>query len=147
LRLQISRARHARADVLGLGLPEKTQREEKRSTSSMATHRLVVFTQPKPGQEAEYNRWYEEVHLGDVLKVEGFVAAQRFEVATAQIGDAAQSAPGRYLAIYEIEAENLEAALAQLSAGSDSMEISDALDAGQAQAIAFTAIGERKLSS
>jgi hypothetical protein len=113
----------------------------------MATHRLVVFTQPKPGQEAEYNRWYEEVHLGDVLKVEGFVAAQRFEVATAQIGDAAQSSPARYLAIYEIEAENLEAALAQLSAGSDSMEISDALDAGQAQAIAFTAIGERQLSS
>ena len=82
----------------------------------MATHRLVVFTQPKPGQEAEYNRWYDEVHLGDVLKVEGFVAAQRFEVATAQIGDAAEAAPARYLAIYEIEAETLEAALAQLSA-------------------------------
>ena len=44
----------------------------------MPTHRLIVFTQPAAGQEAEYNRWYDEVHLGDVLEVDGFVAAQRF---------------------------------------------------------------------
>ena len=61
----------------------------------MPTHRLIVFTQPAAGQEAEYNRWYDEVHLGDVLEVDGFVAAQRFALADAQIGDVADKAPGR----------------------------------------------------
>lgn len=109
----------------------------------MPTHRLIVFTQPAAGQEAEYNRWYDEVHLGDVLEVDGFVAAQRFALADAQIGDVADKAPGRYLAIYEIEADSLEAALEKLNAGSDTMELSDALDTDTATAIAFSAIGER----
>ena len=113
----------------------------------MATHRLVVFTEPKRGQEAEYNRWYEEVHLREVLEVEGFVAAQRFELASAQISDDAGSAPGRYLAIYEIEADDLESALAKLNAGSETMEISESLDLDRAEAIAFSAIGEKQYSS
>lgn len=109
----------------------------------MPTHRLIVFTQPAAGQEAEYNRWYDEVHLGDVLEVDGFVAAQRFALADAQIGDVADKTPGRYLAIYEIEADSLEAALEKLNAGADTMELSDALDTDTATAIAFSAIGER----
>ena len=109
----------------------------------MATHRLIVFTQPSEGKEDEYNRWYDEVHLRDVLETEGFVAAQRFALADAQIGDAAEKAPNRYLAIYEIEADSLEAALEKLNAGSGTMEISEALDMNSATAIAFSAIGER----
>ena len=109
----------------------------------MPTHRLIVFTQPADGQEAEYNRWYDEVHLRDVLEVDGFVAAQRFALSDAQIGDVADELPGRYLAIYEIEADSLEAALEKLNGGSDTMEMSDALDMDTATAIAFSAIGER----
>jgi len=109
----------------------------------MPTHRLIVFTQPTAGKEAEYNRWYDEVHLRDVLEVDGFVAAQRFALSDAQIGDVAEKTPGRYLAIYEIEADSLEAALEKLNAGSDTMELSDALDMDTAIAIAFSAIGER----
>lgn len=109
----------------------------------MPTHRLIVFTQPTDGKEVEYNRWYDEVHLRDVLAIDGFVAAQRFALAEAQIGDVADESPGRYLAIYEIEADSLEAALEKLNAGSDTMEMSDALDMNTATAIAFSAIGER----
>lgn len=109
----------------------------------MSTHRLIVFTKPTDGNEAEYNRWYDEVHLPEVLETEGFVAAQRFALADAQIGDVADKAPSRYLAIYEIEAESLEAALEKLNAGSGTMEMSDALDMNTATAIAFSAIGER----
>lgn len=111
----------------------------------MATHRLVVFTEPREGREDEYNRWYDEVHLGDVLGVEGFVAAQRFRLADAQIGGDGAEAPARYLAIYEIEAPDLEAALEKLNAGSGSMQMSDALDLEGAQAFAYTAIGTRQL--
>ena len=110
----------------------------------MATHRLVVFTEPIPGKEDEYNDWYDRVHLGEVLETEGFVAAQRFALSDAQIGGGDAEAPSRYLAIYEIEAENLEAALEKLNAGSGTMQMSDALNMETANAIAFSAISERK---
>ena len=113
----------------------------------MSTHRLIVFTEPKSGQEAEYNKWYNEVHLKEVLEIEGFVAAQRFEIAPAQIEGGAGPTGGRYLAIYEIEASNLEAALEKLNAGSGTMNMSDALDMESAAATAYSAIGERQVSA
>ena len=113
----------------------------------MSTHRLIVFTEPKPGQEAEYNKWYNEVHLKEVLETEGFVAAQRFEIAPTQIGGASAPAGSRYMAIYEIEADSLEVALEKLNSGSGSMNMSDALDLDSAVATAYSAICERQQSS
>jgi len=113
----------------------------------MGTHRLIVFTGPKPGAEAEYNKWYNEVHLKEVLEIEGFVAAQRFEIAASQIGEMGENAPSRYLAIYEIEAENVDVALEKLNAGAGTMVMSDALDQESASAIAYSAIGDRQVAS
>ena len=111
----------------------------------MATHRLVVFTSAKPGREDEFNKWYDEVHLREVLEVEGFVAAQRFAVSDSQMpGLDADSAPGRYLAIYEIEAPDVASALEKLGGAADVMDISDAFDANDAKAFAYTTIGERQ---
>ncbi len=112
----------------------------------MATHRLVVFTEPVAGKEEGYNDWYNRVHLGDVLSVEGFVAAQRFALSDTQIGEGGDQAPSRYLAIYEIEAEDLSAALEKLNAGSESMHISDALNTDTAKALAYSAISERVIA-
>ncbi len=109
----------------------------------MATHRLVVFTQPTEGREDEYNDWYDEIHLREVLETDGFVGAQRFALSDAQIGDVADAVPSRYLAIYEIEADSLEAALEKLNAGAATMQMSDALDMDSAKAFAFSAIGAR----
>lgn len=47
----------------------------------MATHIFDVHSNPVPGREDEYNDWYTNQHLSDVLASPGFVAAQRFEVA------------------------------------------------------------------
>jgi len=70
---------------------------------------LVVATKPKPGQEAEWDRWYDHVHLAEVLGLAGFVRASRLK----GIGDVQ---PGRgNIAMYIIEAENDDAALAALS--------------------------------
>jgi hypothetical protein len=63
---------------------------------------LVVVSNPTPGHEDEYNRWYSEQHLADVLRVPGFVAAQRFKLTM----DSANSLPGPYLAIYEMESDD-----------------------------------------
>ena len=65
----------------------------------MQKHLFLVFTRPSPGQEAEYNDWYDNEHLADVLKVPGVTAAQRFAVAPmfTTPGDVVHG----YLAIYE----------------------------------------------
>ena len=91
----------------------------------MATYKYVVFTNAKPGQEAEYNRWYDETHLGDVVDIPGFVSAQRFA-----IDDAADFSGYRYLSIYDIESDDPKATFAALMAraGTDAMGISPALD-------------------
>jgi hypothetical protein len=89
-----------------------------------STHVLVVYSSPVAGQESEYNQWYDEQHLKDVLQAPGFLAAQRFK-----LPDEPDRAPC-YLALYEMRTEDPEAALAELTsrAGTPHMIISDALD-------------------
>ncbi|CAN7576853.1 hypothetical protein LJR225_004296 [Phenylobacterium sp. LjRoot225] len=93
----------------------------------MAKYLFLVFTTPRPGQDAAYNSWYDDQHLDDVLRAKGFVAAQRFSVAP-QFG-APDILP--YLAIYEIETDDPQAALDELARLADSsvIPISDSLDA------------------
>ena len=90
----------------------------------MATYKFLVVTNPVPGREAEFNDWYDRQHVPDVLKVTGFRAAQRFKVT----GDS--DLHGQYVAIYEMETDDPNAAIAELSAraGKHDMPLSDALD-------------------
>jgi hypothetical protein len=87
---------------------------------------LVVLTNPVKGQEDEYNDWYTGRHLEDVLAVEGFQAAQRFEFVPSQLS---ADAPYRYLAVYEVDEECRERAERALleTAGGPGMPISKAM--------------------
>jgi hypothetical protein len=93
----------------------------------MAKHMLLALTNPVEGSEDEYNDWYDNRHLADVLQIPGFVAAQRFRLSPAQKMEAP---PWKYLAIYEIETDNLSEVIATLSARSGTvlMPISDAMN-------------------
>lgn len=87
----------------------------------MAKGLFYVETWPSaPEREAEYHQWYDTVHLQDVCSVEGFVAARRF---------APVDGKGPYIAMYEIEADDLEAAVERLLAAFDAgtYQISDAI--------------------
>jgi len=53
-------------------------------------------------READFNRWYNEIHIPDLLATECFVAAYRFESQSGQGG-------GRYLALYETNGDPVEA--------------------------------------
>ena len=89
----------------------------------MARHTLVVFTNAAEGKDEEFNRWYNDVHLGDVLGIEGFVEAQRFE-----LKDMDGSAPShRYLALYQIETDDIDAVIGRLTSSAGTMVISDAM--------------------
>src|SRR5260370_8355910 len=78
----------------------------------MAKYTFVVMTNPTAGKEGEFNEWYNTHHIPDVLNVPGFVSAQRFRIADAQMGGEASKAY-RYLALYEIETDDLAGALKQ----------------------------------
>jgi len=88
---------------------------------------LIVFSNPRPGQDAEYNRWYTDEHLDDVLKVPGFVAAQRYSFAAPP---GAPAPEWNYLALYEIHRDRLDEAFPGLYAATEAgrMPVSPALD-------------------
>jgi len=99
---------------------------------SMEKHMFVVFTNAVEGQENIYNEWYTDVHLKDVLQVPGIVAAQRFKLSDVQRD--APPFPWQYLALYEIETDDLNRTLAALRerAGTSAMVISNAVAAERA---------------
>ncbi|MFF3571012.1 hypothetical protein [Nocardia jiangxiensis] len=72
----------------------------------MAKGILYVESEPNsPEEAAAYHDWYENTHLTEMLGVDGFIAARRFE----PIAD-----DGPFVAIYEIEAEDIAAVQARL---------------------------------
>jgi len=90
----------------------------------MARYTYVVHTNPSEGQEEEYNRWYDEVHIPEVLQVPGFVSASRLAIAQPDA-----EAPYRYLALYEMETDDPDAVLAELNrrVGAGEIGMTDAL--------------------
>lgn len=101
----------------------------------MAKYKFLVLTNPVSGREAEYNDWYDNTHLSDVLRVPGFVAAQRFKCEV----PASDGHVYNYMAIYEIESDNPQAVLDNLTskAGTPEMSMTEALDE-QIYAVIYT---------
>ena len=91
-------------------------------------HILLVLSNAVEGRDDAFNTWYTNTHLPDVLKVHGFSAAQRFRLSDTQMNES--SAPYKYLAIYEVDEENLAAVRDALAstAGTDAMYIDPAID-------------------
>ena len=75
-------------------------------------HLVVVLTEPSEGQEEEFNDYYENLHLDEVIKTTGWETAQRFKL----VDEQGRSCPLPYLALYEVESENSEEILQGLNA-------------------------------
>jgi hypothetical protein len=104
----------------------------------MARHLMVTFSNALPGRDDEFNKWYSDVHMLETInKLEGFSSAQRYRQADLP---GAPEHPYKYLAIYEIEEDQLDTAFEQfkwqrkeraeaLAAGRvPYLEVSDSLD-------------------
>lgn len=39
---------------------------------------LIVFSSPRAGMDEEYNTWYTEVHIPDMLEIPGVKSCNRF---------------------------------------------------------------------
>jgi hypothetical protein len=75
---------------------------------------MVVQSAPvDPAREKEYNDWYDNTHVPEICAVPGFISARRYKVH----GPAGSEtdAPA-YLAIYEIDADDLTAPAVELRA-------------------------------
>jgi hypothetical protein len=107
---------------------------------------LVVQSNASKGADAEYNDWYNNVHLAEVLQIEGFTAAQRFAVKGDPVAGASSHA---YLAIYEMETEDPRSVLDSLAAAvSDgTINMSDAIDTNDVSAVLFEPISGRVLAT
>ena len=85
----------------------------------MAKGIIHVETRPSsPEREQDYHTWYNEVHIPELVALDGFVSARRFRPADAD-------AP--YLALYEIEGDDLQAILDNMVANAGQLHMSDAL--------------------
>jgi hypothetical protein len=87
---------------------------------------MAVWSSAKPGQEADYNDWYETVHLAEICAIPGVVSGRRYE--TSPVSPAAPDAD--YLALYEIEAADPAGVLAEIGRRGQSgeMKVPDSLD-------------------
>lgn len=105
----------------------------------MPCYKMVVMSTPQPGREDEYNDWYQNVHLGELLALPGFRCAQRFRMSRG-LG-VGQAYP--YLAIYEIETDEIDAVVATLVATAEKGELtmSDAIDTSQTYAVIYEPCG------
>jgi hypothetical protein len=82
---------------------------------------MVVASNPaSPEQEAEYNRWYVEDHFPDVLACHGFQRARRYSLSAVRPMGGVEPSPFKYLAVYEVEADDLAQAGAGVQAALDS---------------------------
>jgi hypothetical protein len=111
--------------------------------SAMTEFSLVVLTNPVEGREDEYNDWYTNVHLDDVLAVPGVVTAQRYRLTETQRDPGPQ--PFRYLAIYGCECDDVQTVIDGLKArsGTPAMPISEAM-AGERLVCFFEPITARR---
>lgn len=76
----------------------------------MAKYVLLVMSEPTPGMEDEFNDWYSNGHMQDVLATPGIQTARRLKVCEGYEADL------RYGALYEIETDDPHGLMARLNA-------------------------------
>lgn len=102
-------------------------------------HVVVVMTEPTEGREDEYNDYYENLHLDEVLASAGWRSGERFKL----VDEQGMACPLPYLAFYELEAENSKDVLAQLNATRPQRVQSDSLNKATAGVWVFAATGRK----
>lgn len=99
----------------------------------MSTNSLfLVFAAAQDGQEAEFNKWYSQIHIPDVLRAPGAESARRFSL---QPQDGA--ALTDYLAIYRMSDPASAFADIGRRVGGPEMTISPALKSSAVRSINF----------
>jgi hypothetical protein len=81
----------------------------------VTSHRMLVFSNAAEGRHVDYNEWYDNHHVPQVLAIPGYVAARRYRCSEHQRSTAVPC-PWHYLTIYELGTDDLPAAYAATDA-------------------------------
>ncbi len=103
-------------------------------------HLFLVFSNPAAGKEAEFNSFYDR-HVGDAMKLPGFVSAQRFVLSPRGPKDP----PFRYLTIYELNGREPGPVISQMGvAGREGrLEAPDKAVIPEVTSSVWTAVGQQ----
>ena len=107
----------------------------------MKNYKIVALTGPVKGKEAEYHKWYEEVHIPEVLAFPGVKSVQRYKQVTTLMGEDANP----WLAIFDVELNDSKTLLdAMKKAGEQGTSTeTDAVDMKTVQVALFEEVGEK----
>lgn len=86
---------------------------------------FIALTNPVEGKDAEYNDWYTNTHLDEVVAVKGFISARRYKLAQAQY---IKDQPFQYVAIYEVESGKGQEIIDNLTGAIDKMTVLPVID-------------------
>lgn len=103
---------------------------------------MIALSNPVSAeQEAEFNHWYDNIHVPEILAAPSVHKATRYKVA-AQTLPMGKTPQFRYLAIYEVE--DAERAVQEISDRMATFRMTDAFDLNTAIGFAFTQISVAK---
>ena len=78
---------------------------------------MLVFANPIPGKEVEFNEWYTNTHMGDLVQLPGWMGAQRFRIITNVMPRPSMAGYSHgYLIIWDLEETEANTALARMTA-------------------------------
>ncbi|MEU0538515.1 hypothetical protein [Nocardia sp. NPDC005978] len=63
---------------------------------------IMVFSTPRDGMDAEYNEWYENIHISDMLDIPGVLSCTRHRRINPTDPDDLE-----YLAVYDVDGDPL----------------------------------------
>ena len=91
----------------------------------------VVFSKPVEGKDAEFNEWYDNVHIPELLTVPGMLSATRYALHEAAIYHVAGAAAPEhsYMCVYEMEGD-VDAIMGKIqqSVANGQVHMSESLD-------------------
>lgn len=109
----------------------------------------LVFSNAKEGRDEEFNDWYDNVHVPDLLAIPGVLSAQRYDLLETAINrDPAMPAPAhRYLCVYEMEGD-VDAIMAKIqeSVLSGGIVMTDAMDVMESRLSFWSPRGPKAIS-
>jgi hypothetical protein len=99
---------------------------------------VLVLTEPSEGMVDEFNEYYENTHLDEVLETTGWDTASRFEL----VDEAGGKYPLKYLALYEVESDDSADIIPGLNRTRKNRQQSDSLNKKSASVWVFSETGE-----
>lgn len=109
--------------------------------NSEGTTRWIAITlsSPHAGKEADYNAWYDEVHVPEILATGVVASATRMRAVTRS-----RSSAPRYAAIYELTTSDIREVSRRLAQASGDAEVfSSLVDPGSVEVVFYEELSRR----